>query len=286
MIQQVVVGTDGSQEARETVRQAIYLAKKTEASLKCVFIVDLRKTQLPYMYAGGSYEGAFERLYIPPDPAIRQFYEQLAKDLDSFAEKHINACRELAEKEGVLFESVIKSGYPGIELCDEARSGGILVVGQRGENAHYKRAIVGSITEDLIYKSPRPMLICPAFRASIERVVFAYDGSRTSEHALQFYVNGLKKLSAELRIVLVGDESADEHKVEEELAFLENHEINYSIAAKTGIASTEILKVAESESADLIVLGAQGRHRFKDYILGSTATHIIHKSRIPTLLVF
>ena len=108
MIQQVVVGTDGSQDAQEAVRQAVYIAAKTGSSLKCVFIVDLRKTQLPYMYAGGSYEGAFERLYIPPDPSIREFYAQLSKDLDSFAEKHIAACRSLAEGEGVPFESVVK----------------------------------------------------------------------------------------------------------------------------------------------------------------------------------
>ncbi len=286
MIQQVVVGTDGSPDARNAVHQAIYVARKTEASLKCVFIVDLRKTQLPYIYAGGSYEGAFERLYIPPDPAMRQFYEQLADDLDEFAEKHMSECRCLAEEAGVRFESVIKSGYPGIELCDESRSGGLLVVGRRGENAHYKRSIVGSIAEDLIYKSPRPMLICPVFRETVSRILFAYDGSRTSEHALQFYVNGLKTLGDDLLIVLVGECPAEDHRLEEELNYLESHGVRYRVATRSGVASDEILKIAETESADLVVLGAQGKHRFKDYILGSTASHIVHKSRIPVLLVF
>ena len=286
MIQQVVVGTDGSQDAQYAVEQSIYIAKQTQSELKCVFIIDLRKTQLPYMYAGGSYVGAFERLYIPPDPSMRQFYEQLAKDLDSFAEKQINECRMLAETAGVVFESVVKSGYPGMELCDESRSGGILVVGQRGENAHYKRSIVGSIAEDLVYTSPRPLLICPVVRTPIKKIVFAYDGSRTCEHALQYYVNGLKPLDAKILITLVGSESADNHRIEEELSFLDNHGVTYNVANREGVASSEILKIAESEDADLIILGAQGRHRFKDHIIGSTASHVLHKSRIPSLLIF
>jgi len=192
----------------------------------------------------------------------------------------------LASKAEVRFESVIKSGYPGIELCDESRSGGLLVVGQRGENAHYKRSIVGSITEDLIYKSPRPMLICPSHREELDRVLFAYDGSRTSEHALQFYVNGLKDMGNDFVVVLVGEESIDEHRVEEELSYLEHHGIPFRLAKRSGIAADEILKTASAESADLIVLGAQGTHRIRDFILGSNASHIIHKSHIPVLLVF
>ena len=184
------------------------------------------------------------------------------------------------------FESIVKTGYPGVELCEEARSGGMLVVGRRGENAHYRRSIVGSITEDLVYKSPRPLLICPEYRPEIRRVVFAYDGSRTSEHALQFYVNGMKVLADDFVVILVGDERVEDHHVEEELNYLKLHEIPFRVATREGIASNEILRVAEDECADLIIIGAQGKNRFKDHILGSTASHIIHKSKIPVLLIF
>ena len=153
----------------------------------------------------------------------------------------------------------------GMELSDESRSGGILVVGQRGENAHYKRSIVGSIAEDLVYTSPRPLLIVPAVRTPVRKVVLAYDGSRTCEHAIQSYVNGLKPLAAELLLVLVGNETADDHRVEEELSFLDNHDVPYSVINREGVPSSEILKIAETENADMIVLGTQGRNRFKDH---------------------
>ena len=286
MVKQIVVGTDGSNESMKAFEQALYLAQVIDCSIKCVFIVDLRKTQMPFIYTGAAYEGAYERLYIPPDSSMRKFYEKLAADLDAFAEKCIESCREDAEKYEVPFESIIKSGYPGVELCDEARSGGLLVVGQRGENAHYKRSIVGSITEDLVRISPRPMLICPASRKEIKTIVFPYDGSRTAEHALQYYVNGLRNIAEEFVMLLVGEEGREEHLVEEELSYLKKHNVNVNVERRDGSPSREILKLAEERNADMIMIGAHGRNKLKDYLLGSTASHIIHKSDVPVLIAF
>ena len=286
MVKQIVVGTDGSNESMKAFEQALIIARLIECSIKCVFIVDLRKTQMPFIYTGAAYEGAYERLYIPPDSSMRKFYEKLAADLDAFAENCMDSCRENAEKQNVPFEAVVKSGYPGVELCDEARSGGLLVVGQRGENAHYKRSIVGSITEDLVRISPRPMLICPVSRNEINTIVFPYDGSRTAEHALQYYVNGLRNIADDFVMVLVGEEDREEHQIEEELSYLKKHNVNVIVERREGPPSREVLKVAEEKNADMILMGAHGKNKLKDYLLGSTASHIIHRSSVPVLIAY
>ena len=286
MLKQIVVGTDGSNESLTAFEQALQISERIGCGIKCVFIVDLRKTQMPFIYSGGSYEGAFERLYIPPDSSLKNFYAKLTADLDEFAGRCMATCREKAKGKGVPFESVVKTGYPGMELCDEARAGGLLVVGQRGENAHYRRSIVGSITEDLIRTSPRPLLICPETTRTIRRVLCPYDGSRTAENALQFIVNRIKDIVEDLVLVLVGEEDQTERHVEEEVLYLQKHSISVRIVTKNGVPSKEILKAAEEEETDLIVIGAHGRHRFKDYVLGSNASHVVHKSQVPVLVVF
>ena len=286
MVKQIVVGTDGSGESMAAFYQALSIAKRIRASIKCVFIVDLRKTQMPFIYSGAAYEGAYERLYIPPDSSMRTFYEKLAGDLDVFAEKCVEQCRKESEAEGVEFESIVKSGYPGMELCDEARSGGMLVVGQRGENAHYKRSIVGSITEDLVRISPRPLLVCPSARVPIRRVLVPYDGSRAAEHALQFYVNGTRGFADEFVFLVVGEEHGEEHQIEEEISYLEKHNVSVRVERRDGTPSKEILKLKDELSADMIMMGAHGRHKLKDIIVGSTTTHVIHKSDVPVLLAF
>jgi nucleotide-binding universal stress UspA family protein len=286
MVQQIVVGTDGSAESMAGFHQAVTLAGRIGASVKCVFIIDLRKTQMPFIYSGAAYEGAYERLYVPPDASLRSFYDKLATDLEDFAAQCMENCRKHAESEEIEFESVIKSGYPGVELCDEARSGGLLVVGRRGENAEYKRSIVGSITEDLVRVSPRPLLVCPVYRKYVNTILFPYDGSRSAERTLQYYVNGLQNIARRFIFLVVGEEVDDERKIEEELSYLKAHNVPVEMERRKGSLSKETLKLADEVEADLLMLGARGRGNLRDFIVGSTALHILQKSEVPALLTF
>jgi nucleotide-binding universal stress UspA family protein len=46
----------------------------------------------------------------------------------------------------------------------------------------------------------------------------------------------------------------------------------------------EILNFIEEGAVELIVMGAYGHKRWREFLLGSTTTHIINKSPIPVLL--
>ncbi|MBN1685808.1 MAG: universal stress protein [Spirochaetales bacterium] len=285
MVKQIIVGTDGSTESMAGFHQAVTLARQIKAGIKCVFIVDLRKTQMPFIYSGAAYEGAYERLYVPPDASLRTFYDKLAEDLQNFAAQCTENCRKHAENEGVEFESVVKSGYPGVELCNEARSGGLLVVGRRGENAEYKRSIVGSITEDLVRVSPRPLLVCPAFRKEVNTIVFPYDGRKTAEQALQYYVNGLTNIAQRFVLLVADEEGEEEPMVEEELDYLERHDVPVEVERRKGMLSKEALKLAEEISADMILLGAKGKPRLQYFLVGSRALYVLQNAEVPVLIV-
>jgi len=51
-----------------------------------------------------------------------------------------------------------------------------------------------------------------------------------------------------------------------------------------GNAEDEILKFTDENKMDLIVMGAYGHTRIREFILGSTTSHVIRKSRVPVLL--
>jgi nucleotide-binding universal stress UspA family protein len=46
-----------------------------------------------------------------------------------------------------------------------------------------------------------------------------------------------------------------------------------------------ILKVAESEACDLIVMGVKGRGYLEDFLMGDTVRHVITSSKVPVLVV-
>lgn len=69
----------------------------------------------------------------------------------------------------------------------------------------------------------------------------------------------------------------------EELAKTEGVDVRKWIIE--GQPAKEILKLAEEEWVDLIVMGTLGRSGIEKFILGSVADKVIRGSRIPVLVV-
>ncbi len=62
-------------------------------------------------------------------------------------------------------------------------------------------------------------------------------------------------------------------------------EIEKSYMIKEGSASQQILKTAEEENIDMIVMGASGKHRLERFILGSVAEKVVRGAKCPVLTV-
>ncbi len=286
MIGQVVAGIDGSLSSLTAFQYALDLAKRVKAEVKVVFVVDSRKTDLPIIYTASHFDYGFERVYVPPEPGLKGFYDKVRQDIRVFAENCLALCRKDAEAARVTMVPVVREGLPSGVLTEEARSGDLLVIGQKGENAHVERAIVGSTTEDVVRSSPRPVLVCPKAFRSPTRVLFPYDGSPVGEGALQFCVNAFGTIWDEIVLLTVTEEMEESFPYDTELAYLGTHGIPYRLVMETGKPVDIIPRVAKRENADLILVGAHGRHKIRDYLLGSTASHLIRRSELPVLVAF
>lgn len=286
MITQVVAGIDGSLNSLTAFQFALDLAHRVKAEVKVVFVVDSRKTDLPIIYTASHFDYGFERVYIPPEPGLKGFYDRVRQDIRSFAENCLSQCKKDADAARVAMTPIVREGLPSGVLTEEARSGDLLVIGQKGENAHIERAIVGSTTEDVVRSTPRPVLVCPAVFRSPARVLFPYDGSPVAESALQFCVNAFGSLWEEMVVLTVTEEMEESFPFDTELGYLGTHGIPYRLVMETGKPVDTIPRVAKREKSDMILIGAHGRHKIRDYLLGSTASHLIRKSELPVLVAF
>ena len=61
--------------------------------------------------------------------------------------------------------------------------------------------------------------------------------------------------------------------------------ILFSYAITFGNPVEEILNIVKKKRIDLIVIGARGKNRVSDFFLGSVSNAVLHKSKIPVLLV-
>ena len=66
---------------------------------------------------------------------------------------------------------------------------------------------------------------------------------------------------------------------------LETEDISISVLLRKGTPGDVILDVCNEISADLIVLGANGKDSLSDYFLGTTASHVVDHSKVPILTI-
>jgi nucleotide-binding universal stress UspA family protein len=283
VIGQVVVGIDGSDYSLSAFRYAEHFAAQLNCELKAVFVVDSRKTELPIIYATGHFDYAFARTYIPPDPELKSFYSKVKKDLQEFASNCLRDCEHSCTEKGISFTGAQREGLPSHVLAEQCRSGDLLFIGQKGENARFARTIVGSTAEDVARSSPRPVMVCPQAFRTPEKILFPYDGSPAAERALQFCVNAFGVFWKEFLIL-----SSEEEKglTEPEHRYLNKHAIEHRLITEKGSPIDTVLDVAEREGSDLLLIGSHGTHKIRDYILGSTTVHLLRKSPLPVLIVY
>ncbi len=61
--------------------------------------------------------------------------------------------------------------------------------------------------------------------------------------------------------------------------------VDFSDKVVYGEEGPKITKMAKGQSFDLIVIGSRGLGSLKEVFLGSTSNYVLHKSKVPVLIV-
>lgn len=172
-----------------------------------------------------------------------------------------------------------------VETTQELSSGmRMLVMGKQG-TAH-AHELIGSRIENVIRTLANPiMVVQPGFQAP-SRFLFAYDASPTAKKVLELIASSqlLKGLACDL--VMVG-ETSDEH--ERQLAQAKQVLKSAGIRAEGKLLQGGVVPVicqyATDVGCELIVMGAYGHSRIRQFIVGSTTTGILKTTESSVLLL-
>lgn len=125
--------------------------------------------------------------------------------------------------------------------------------------------------------------------APIERIAVAWNGSPEAARAMHA---ALPFMRGKQVLLMVGEVRDTYHGVTWKTPFdvadyLQRHEVSLahaSIDADGGDAGRALLDEAMQFRADLMVMGAYGRNRFSEWLLGGATRHALAAARIPVLL--
>jgi nucleotide-binding universal stress UspA family protein len=138
----MLVPTDFSEDSEQAARYAVELAKRFQAEIHCVHVVDipadLLSTSAYYMTG-------------PSEAFLDQIREESKKNLETFAEKNL---------EGVQVRTAFLEGSPFVEILRYARDQQIdlVVIATHGRTG-LRHVLFGSVAEKVVRKAPCPVLV-------------------------------------------------------------------------------------------------------------------------------
>jgi nucleotide-binding universal stress UspA family protein len=195
-----------------------------------------------------------------------------------------------AKKAGVFRESLTEtcstSDAPDL-LVREARMRDLTILPAVLEDYNYRW-----FAESIVFGSGRPLVILPPRGGTLEfalgTIVIAWDGSRPAARAVADALPMLER-AREVRILTVVNEK--ELSSELPAAELSRYLERRGIAAKSDCVDAAGSQISEvfrtyltSHQTDLLVMGAYGHSRVRQFILGGATRSMLSKPPVPILL--
>lgn len=223
------------------------------------------------------------------DPSLPPMQAPLL-ELQRLADSALDAFEQRAAALGVL--SVERRRLedelgPGMSL--QARYCDLVVIGQH-DAAHPLQGVRADFPEYVLLNSAKPVLVVPAASAQGppvgQRIVVGWNGSAPASRAIASAIP-LMRRARQVDVVVVDARAQGElHGATPgaDLAlYLARHDIRVNLRdigshADPGRA---LLAAAGEAGADLIVMGAYGRSRFREVLLGGATRTVLRSSTVP-----
>jgi nucleotide-binding universal stress UspA family protein len=287
-IERVLVATDGSYDAVQAIEWLAGFPLPTDAAVDVVTAV-----RLPF---------AADAL------AALGWREFLAE-----SERVVDEARRRLEKRWPAVSGRVLDGDPREAVVDAATKAqsDLIVLGARGLGG-VTSFLLGSVSLGVTRHAPCPVLVCRGPARRVRTVTIAVDGSADARAAVEYF--GDLSLPADLAVRLVGVveplrypssapafmgarlraalqdfENESRQRLEAALApvamALRPRVRSIVSTIPTGPPAATILREAELDGSDLIVVGARGIGTLERVALGSVSESVLRHAACPVLVV-
>ena len=219
-----------------------------------------------------------------------EFRQRLAEELSGFA-------TECFPDFGSSVDTLVVDAAPAQAIVDTANKidADVIIMGTHGRRG-WRRAILGSVTENVVRATDRPLMSVPASLATpggpkIATILCPVNFTEIGRQALEEAVMLAAAFDADLLVVYVADlagQSLLTHLEHDFAAWVEStvrQRCRYSQFVARGDAAEQVLKIAEQTGTDLIVIGAQHQLFFDTTVIGTTTERVVRFARQPVWTV-
>ena len=275
----LLVCTDGSNYSQECCRYGAWLAKTTGARIHVLYVTDLRQFEIPAM---ADLSGS---LGIQPYEGMIAQLQDLEKHKSKFVEESAMA---IFETEGLSEQATFhhETGLLVDSIEEYTAEADLILLGKRGENVNFAKEHLGSMLERVIRAAKKPCFVTSRKFKQIKQVAVAYDGGKSSRAALEFISQSDWFKTFDLHILTVVEDREDDQsavRLAEAEQMIKASGITPKLQVLTGEVETAITNYVDQSQIDMLVAGAYGHSRIREFFIGSTTSEVLRRCRIPVL---
>lgn len=301
----ILVAIDGSPQSRILQEMAVFIGRLFRSQITLMHVVHnelltlgqtytLRENYVPISTSAGQFPRTLDlpktRKNVFPEEVIKEVTEQyretgkaiLAEGNSFFSEEGIAVKEKLVEGTDVA-QTIIA----------EAKTGNydLVIMGNSAEEKELDLHL-GSVAQKVTLSVKSSIMIVRR-KGEVRKILIPIDGSEKDEKALQKAQMIAKAAESEIVLLHVQEKSILKFKpVVKEIGIrILRHVSNMIEGTRVeqklvfGDPAKVIIKTAEEDDIDLIVMGSGRLGTLRKIFLGSVSDHVLHQATVPVLIV-
>jgi nucleotide-binding universal stress UspA family protein len=214
-------------------------------------------------------------------------YERLQQDIDRCESRFRKAMEPLGHPLQWRSDMANAAEF----LASEARAADLLIVGRHQDVSPllpHQSLDIG----DAVMRAGRPMLLVPSGQTSLalDHIMISWKDTAEARRAIAAALPLLKR-AKDVQIVEIIDNDDEKRdairRVADVAAWLQRHGIKAAATTEpsAGNAGSHLDLLATQNKADVVIAGAYGHSRLREWVFGGVTRHFIHDARSCTLLM-
>lgn len=274
----VLTCTDGSLYSPSIYQHASWAASRLQLPVHVLHVIEREETHAPRDFSGnlGFHANG-----------------ELLEELTLLDESHARVARlrgtAILEDAAKQIEGEVKTTQRHGALVDTVeefeKDAALVVLGKRGEHADFSKGHLGSNLERVVRSAKIPVLVAAREFKPVNRFLIAFDGGSSAMKAIHYLGTQPLLKDSECHLIAVGTPDSElSRSLEGAATALKG--AGYTVTAEllSGDPDEIISSKVKDTSADLLVMGAYGHSRVRQFILGSTTTNLVRTCHVPVLL--
>ncbi|EPV0799611.1 universal stress protein [Acinetobacter baumannii] len=279
----IIACIDGSLVTNTVCDYAAWFSDKLNSPIKLLHVIDKPKAKAPQDLSGaiglGSRETLLKELVELEERKGKIELEHgqiLLREAKNYLLEKFSIDAQSFQRHGSVLETIM-----GME--DDIR---VLVMGKHGNETEHDSSKIGTHIENVVRALHKPVLITSTPFSPPKSFLIAFDGSQTARKCVERIASSPLLKGLAVHLVYVGNPNSE---MQNQLSWakeqLESQGFNITSNTLDGEVDKAIINYAEQHQIDLIVVGAYGHSKIRQFFIGSTTTKVITSANKPVLLL-